>query len=135
VESIDFSVAYVFAEYRTFVLEHIRQIEGRPTSWIGRQLIVVTAGLAFFVKTRRMPLCTFHIDGAGIRRTTGKGALVVPWSKVIAIHRYSPGYFLGMAGGALPIPYRCLDEQQRARMDAFVSVREAELGGRENNDV
>jgi hypothetical protein len=128
-ESIDFAVTYAFAEYRKFVLEHIRHLRGRAPSWIGRQFIVAMAALAFLAKKRRMPRCAFHIDTAGIRRTTARGDLNVPWSSVTAIHRYSPGYLIEKVGGALPIPYRCLDENQRGQLEQLVVSREKELGG------
>jgi len=129
-ESIDFAVSYAFAEYRRFVLEHISHVRGRVPSWIGRQFIVGMAAPLFWIKKQRMPHCAFHIDAAGIRRTTAGGALNVPWSKVTAIHRYSPGYLIEKVGGALPIPYRCLTENQRGDFEQLVLLRERELSSR-----
>ena len=53
----------------------------------------------------------------------------VPWSKVIAIHRYSPGYLIEKVGGAFPIPYRCLTDNQRGDLERFIVLREEELSG------
>jgi RimJ/RimL family protein N-acetyltransferase len=127
-ESVDFAVSYVFAEHRKFVLEHIRHVRGHAPSWLARQFIVAFAALVFVAKKLRMPRCELHIDAAGIRRTTASGALNVPWSEVTAIHRYSPGYLIQVSGGALPIPYRCLNGDQRGRLDQLVLFRQGQLG-------
>lgn len=70
----------------------------------------------FLFKKRRMPSCSFRIDGGGIERSSRTGTLVRAWSDVAAVRRYRRGYLLLLDKGALPIPYRCLD---RGQSDAF----------------
>nr|WP_314540484.1 YcxB family protein [uncultured Massilia sp.] len=67
----------------------------------------------FLFKKWRMPSCSFRIDGAGIERTSRAGTFVRAWSDVAAVRRYRRGYLLLLDKGAVPIPYRCLDQTQQ----------------------
>ena len=135
---IRFSVSYHLGEYLSFVrelapVELPAQFEkrgkklGRISGAIVRALVPVAASIGFFFKKRRMPVCAFVIDGEGITRDTADGRLVLPWERVVAVYRFSQGYLVRSAKGAMPLPYRCLDADQRATLDALVDKRQGEL--------
>jgi hypothetical protein len=77
----------------------------------------------FYLKKRRMPVCEFVIDRQGIERTSRLGVLRRGWDEVVQVRRYSRGYLVAFAGGALPIPFRCLDAGQLERFRAFSLAR------------
>jgi hypothetical protein len=81
--------------------------------------VVLVGTPVFYMKTQRMPVCAFHIDAAGIARTTHDGELVRRWDEVKAVRRYRQGYLVIMADGAMPIPLRCLTAAQQERLRAF----------------
>jgi hypothetical protein len=85
--------------------------------------IALVAPPVFFLKKRRMPICEFRIDGRGIERTSRLGTLVRTWDEVRMVRRYSRGYLLMFARGGIPIPFRCLDENQLERMRALTVGR------------
>lgn len=135
---IRFSVSYHLGEYLSFVRELVpvelpAQFEkrgkklGRFSGAIVRALVPVAASIGFFFKKRRMPVCAFVIDEEGITRDTADGRLVLPWGRVVAVYRFSQGYVVRSAKGAMPFPYRCLDADQRACLDALIDKRKGEL--------
>jgi hypothetical protein len=85
--------------------------------------IAVFAPPIFFLKKRRMPVCEFRIDGHGIARTSRLGTFERTWDEVTMVRRYSRGYLLMFARGGIPIPFRCLDQQQQERLRAFTTGR------------
>jgi hypothetical protein len=70
----------------------------------------------FLFKQRRMPYCAFRIDGRGIERTSRNGSLLRPWSDIRMVRRYRRGYLILFARGAVPIPFRCMDQEQQATL-------------------
>jgi len=126
-QAVTFDVAYRFGEYRAFVLAHVRQVKGISPGYFSRALISGVAAIQFARKKRKMPSCSFRIDDDGITRATRLGSLVVPWRNVTSIYRYEPGYLVERGKGALPIPYRCISEQQRMRLEQLFRRRESEL--------
>ena len=125
--TVQFDVAYRFAEYREFGLAHLHHVRGSNPGLFGRLLFSAIAAVAFTLKKRKMPVCAFTIDDIGITRRTVGGELVVPWPSVTNIYRYTPGYLIEKGRGAMPIPFRCLDPEQRANLDALVHRREVEI--------
>jgi hypothetical protein len=86
-------------------------------------VISTTAAISFFFKKRRMPVCDFVIDEKQIKRTTAAGELVIPWSAVIAVHRYTSGFLVEKSGGAIPLPYRCFSAQALVAFTAMTGNR------------
>ena len=119
--SIQFSVSYSLSEYLSIVKEHLPvaiaehpRSKGKPRkqpSVFDRFLIVPLASVAFAFKKRRMPVCDFTISEQGIRRVTAMGELHVPWSEVVAVHRYSQGYLVAKKNGGIPLPHRCFTSE------------------------
>jgi hypothetical protein len=90
-------------------------------------LILLPAVIGFYFKKRVMPLCAFKIDANGIERTTNAGRYELPWDRVVAIHKYPQGTLIASATGAMPLPRRCLDASQLARLNELVDKRQAEI--------
>lgn len=78
----------------------------------------------FYFKRRRVQRCAFHIDAAGIRRTSRTGTLVRAWADIDGVRRYRQGYLLMMGRGGMPIPYRCLDRKQQATLRRWASFKQ-----------
>jgi hypothetical protein len=85
--------------------------------------IALIAPPVFFLKKRRMPLCEFRIDAHGIQRTSRLGTFEKTWDEVKMVRRYRRGYLLMFAKGGIPIPFRCLDQQQQERLRTFTTGR------------
>jgi hypothetical protein len=81
-----------------------------------RAWMLVLGTPIFLFKKRRMPACSFRIDGAGIERTSRTGTFARAWQDVTAVRRYRRGYLLTYDKGAVPIPLRCMDQGQ---LEAF----------------
>ena len=86
--------------------------------WIG-----LIAPPVFLLKKRRMPVCEFRIDGHGIERSSRLGILSKTWDDVKMVRRYERGYLLMFAKGGIPIPFRCLDQQQQERLRTYTTGR------------
>jgi hypothetical protein len=85
--------------------------------------IALIAPPVFFLKKRRMPLCEFRIDAHGIQRRSRLGTFEKTWDEVKMVRRYRRGYLLMFAKGGIPIPFRCLDQQQQERLRTFTTGR------------
>lgn len=118
---IRLTISYTLAEYLSFVLEHLHE----PPGMLSRALIVARGSLSFLIKQFKMPICDFLITDRYVRRTTNSGELLVPWSEVRAVHRYSRGFLVEKANGGLPLPYRCFTESERAEFERLVAKRTA----------
>ena len=116
---IEFSVSYRLREYLRFVTEHSFDTEEelRNTHGVKRKLLelvqMAIATVGFFYKMSRVGRCHFVIDSDGVSRRSKRGSGSVPWSRVKAIHTYSPGYLMELEHGAMPIPFRVLSARQR----------------------
>lgn len=85
--------------------------------------VVLVGTPVFYLKRRRMPLCSFRIDATGIARTARTGRLVRTWADIDGMRRYRQGYLLMMRRGGMPIPYRCLDREQQATLRRWASFK------------
>ena len=85
--------------------------------------VALVAPPVFLLKKRRMPVCEFRIDGRGIERTSRLGTVERTWDEVKMVRRYKRGYLLMFAKGAIPIPFRCLDQQQLEQMRTYTAGR------------
>ncbi len=135
--AVEFSVSYGFREYCQFCFDHIpHEFPDLKLGRVARVFISAWLLVAFTLKKSKMPVCDFRIDASGICRHTRLGLLNIAWPQVKAIHRYSTCYLVEKASGALPIPYRCLDQAQTSRLEALFQARERDLkGSPPNSDV
>jgi hypothetical protein len=116
---LKFSVHYKLFEYLDFVTENAFATEETLSTLTGLKkrflgvCIKVIASTMFLYKSFRVGTCHFHIDKSSISRRSKGGSGEVSWSKVKAVHKYSPGYLIELkSGGAMPIPVRVLSNQQ-----------------------
>ena len=141
-EPIEFEVSYQLGEYKSMVAEYIlfrhnrRRRDKSPDAQIASRLplsvrlaFAVFVPLVFRYKIRKVGRCTFLIDGEGVQRTSKLGTGRVPWPDVVTVHRLSGAYLVEKRKGALPLPYRCLDEQQKARLEEFLRLNEVAIEG------
>lgn len=129
--ALAFSVSYRLAEYLSFAREHaplvtqrVLTAKGKPVQTPSRfqgVALTIICSVAFFFKKRRMPICKFVITEDGIHRSAASRNLFVPWAEVMAVHRYSQGYFIEMYRGTMPLPFRCLGAQQVSALDALIA--------------
>jgi len=128
---IAFSVSYSLREYLSFVRDYLpdglaemaAQGKSRGVSArVVRPFALVGAAVAFFFKKRRMPVCDFTIDEAGIRRATRDGVLVIPWNEVRRVYRYTEGYLVREHRGAVALPYRCFSPDMKANMERLIAA-------------
>ena len=126
---IRLSICYTLAEYLSFVRDHLPALLAsraggktyKPPGVLSRALIVAGASLSFVIKKCKMPICDFLITDQYIRRTTTTGEVIVPWSEVRAVHRYSQGFLVEKANSGMPLPYRCFTTSERADFDRLVA--------------
>ncbi|MFP5390796.1 MAG: YcxB family protein [Gammaproteobacteria bacterium] len=128
--SIQFNVRYSLGEYTLFMWQHSSYLIRRrkfsgPAAWWMAARSTWSAAFNFFVQRRSRHVYEFTVDDHGVVRTNSAGVTLVPWSDVIAIRRYTGGFMMVLQRGTLPIPYRCLDEQQKAVMGSFAETLRA----------
>jgi hypothetical protein len=85
--------------------------------------VALIAPPVFFLKKRRMPVCEFRIDGHGIARASRLGTFERTWNEVKMVRRYERGYLLMFAKGGIPIPFRCLNQQQLEQLRGYTAGR------------
>lgn len=133
-QTIEFSVRYTLDEYLSFVAEHAlvvineqRAAKGKAPlaflTWWTRSMIWALATPAFLYKRHKVGECRFTIDAQQVARTAKGGAMSVPWSEVVAVHRYSQGWLVAKANGAMPLPLRCMTPLQIAEFSQFLQSR------------
>ena len=116
----EISVSYTLDEHLSFVRDHLPTMlrgKAHPPPW----LISATVSLAFAIKKLQMPVCDFSIDDQRIRRRTARGELNVPWSEVIAVHRYSQGFLVERTRGSMGLPYRSFNAEQVAQFESMLA--------------
>ena len=135
-DPITISVSYGLGEYLSVVRDHMPAMmeemiaEGklkRMPSKLWYPFLLIIPMFAFFYKKHRVGDCEFVIDEQGVRRTARDGTMMVPWSKFIAVRRYSRCFLLDKgAKGAMPLPYRCFSPEQMVAMEGFIAAFEAQ---------
>lgn len=131
--SVAFEVSYRLGEYLAFLRARVATVMGerapqpaRTPSKLENMLVwcvlSVFGSVAFLYKVPRVGRCRFLIDGAQISRQSRKGDLIVPWSDVIAVHRYPFGYLISKASGSLPVPLRVLTSEQQQTLEGIIAA-------------
>ena len=128
-EALHFFVRYSLSEYVSFMWQHggflIRRRRVRwPASFLLRLRSTLSAGLNFVLLGRGRRTYEFTIDAHGIVRTSG-GVTLIEWADVAAVRTYSRGFMMVLKRGTLPIPFRCLSQQQTATMRDLAAARHA----------
>jgi hypothetical protein len=132
------SVVYRLGEYMAVLRESLpsrviayEQARGRlgdgRLKWSSRLALAVLLPLigppVFWRKKRCMPVCRFTIDATGLVRETRAGTLRIDWQDVVAVHRLAGAWLVDKGRGALPLPYRCFSEPQRAAFERLLLSR------------
>jgi YcxB-like protein len=134
--AIQLSIVYSLREYLVIVREKTSQMvrddfarKGKPFRSIDKMLmsmgISLVAPPVFFLKKRKMPVCEFVIDESGISRAAGGATYRTPWAKVKNVNRLKTAYLVELESGAMPLPYRCFPDGDRAAFEGI--LRDANL--------
>jgi len=126
-DALHFFVRYSLREYTSFMWQHggflIRRRRVRwPASLFLRLKSTFGAALNFVLLGRGRRTYEFTIDEHGIVRTSG-GVTLIGWDDVAAVRTYSRGFMMVLKRGTLPIPFRCLSQQQVATMRDLAAAR------------
>ena len=130
---VAFEVSYRLGEYLAFLRARVATVLGEHTSQPGRTpsklenmlvwcVLSVFGSVAFLCKVPRVGRCRFLIDGSQISRESRRGNLVVPWSDVVAVHRYPFGYLISKVKGSIPVPLRVLSSDQRQTLEEIIAT-------------
>jgi hypothetical protein len=128
--SLHFWVRYSLMEYIRFMWEHGGYlIRRRRIHWpMGLYLRIKStiAAAAHFVLLRRgQRTYEFTIDQHGIVRTSDTGVTLIGWDDVARIRTYTNGFMMVLKRGTLPIPFRCLSENEVDAMKGIAAARAA----------
>jgi hypothetical protein len=130
------TVRYQFWEYVSVVMDYLPfeltarkqrvpvRAVSEPTERAGlgaRLLMSVLAAVVFPYKLARVGECTFRFSSEGMSRKSRNGTLALSWNEVERVYRFSRAYLFAKAGGAMPVPYRCLATSDRARLEALLA--------------
>jgi hypothetical protein len=136
---ISFHVSYRLGEYLSLVTSHLaadlkrRKIEqGKKLRWYDLPILKGTLYLLappiFLFKVLRVGACDFKFDDTGIVRNSKSGEVVVPWTKVEAIHEYPAGYLFAKGNGAMPVPLRVLTTEQLVQLKRYIAQHRERVG-------
>lgn len=126
---LQFSVIYRRSEYVSIVREylHLELIKRaaakgkpyQPPGLLSRWCSSAILSAIFMQKRRQMPVNDFSIDAEKIVRLNQRGEISVAWQDIVTIYRFQQGYLLMDKKGGLPIPYRCLTEEQKQQLEVI----------------
>ncbi len=125
---IRFTARYRLKEYLSWVQDHLLVVlreRGKPVDRItpGHRLMLrLVLGPMFFYKKWRVGDCRFELDAQGLKRVTRGRPVTLAWRDATAIHRYGSAYLVTTARGAMPLPYRCFSETERARLERWLAA-------------
>jgi hypothetical protein len=122
--ALHFLVRYTLAEYTGFMWQHAgflirRRRVGPINSAYLRLKSTLMAAVHFILLRRGSRTYEMTIDFHGIVRVSDSGVTLIAWRDVRAIRRYQNGFLMILARGTLPIPYRCLNQDDIAGMRGF----------------
>jgi hypothetical protein len=112
--------AYAVAARRLNCKPHEITEKPDPIGWVSEASLRFIATFAFAYKSRRVGECDFSFDPSGISRRSKSGTVHLPWTRVERTYKLSRGYLFAMADGGMPLPYRCLNDDERARLDVLL---------------
>jgi hypothetical protein len=121
--AIRFEVSYRLGEYRQFALDHLGRMAKKPPGLLMQALVSILVVPSFLFKSAKVGRCSFTIDDEGLVRRSSMGELRIPSAEITAVHRYTRGFLVEKRQGAVPIPYRCLDAEQRRALETWASRR------------
>jgi len=126
-------VRYKLAEYIAFMWQHggfliRRRRIGWPASLYMRIKSTASAAMHFILLRRGRRTYEFTIDEHGIVRTSDSGVTLIEWGDVSAIRTYPRGFMMVLKRGTLPIPFRCLRNEDAEAMRCLAAARKSDAG-------
>jgi hypothetical protein len=112
---IRISVALQLREYLDFRWANARSKKTRI-----RLADTVAGTLWYYLRMRHASASAIDIDEQQIRRSGADGISVWSWRDVREVRPYPTGYLLRLPEISMPIPYRLLNADQRARFRAMI---------------
>ena len=128
--ALHFLVRYTLGEYIGFMWQHAgylirRRRVGRISSGYLRVKSTFTAALHFILLRRGSRTYEMTIDAHGIVRVSDSGVTLIGWDDVRLIRRYRNGFLMVLKRGTLPIPYRCLQQDEITALRGFATSLKA----------
>lgn len=122
--ALHFLVRYTLGEYIGFMWQHAgylirRRRVGRINSHYLRVKSTFMAALHFILLRRGSRTYEMTIDPHGIVRVSDSGVTLIGWDDVRLIRRYRNGFLMVLKRGTLPIPYRCLQQEEITALRGF----------------
>ena len=98
---------------------------GQPKriTWPMKGLLIAVGSVAFLYKASTAGTCRFKISSASIERSSKGGTLQTAWPEVISVLRLSSAYLVQKSNGAMPIPFRCMGQEQIAEFEQFAGSK------------
>jgi hypothetical protein len=124
---LHFLVRYTLGEYIGFMWQHAgwlirRRRVGRFNSRYLRIKSTFMAALHFILLRRGSRTYEMTIDAHGIVRVSDSGVTLIGWDDVRLIRRYRNGFLMVLQRGTLPIPYRCLQQEEITALRGFATT-------------
>ena len=128
--ALHFLVRYTLGEYTGFMWQHAgylirRRRVGRINSHYLRIKSTFMAALHFILLRRGSRTYEMTIDQHGIVRVSDSGVTLIGWDDVRLIRRYRNGFLMILKRGTLPIPYRCLQQDEITALRGFATSLKA----------
>lgn len=125
--ALHFLVRYTLWEYIVFMWQHAgwlirRRRVGRVNGGYLRIKSTLTAALHFILLRRGSRTYEMSIDEHGIVRVSDSGVTLIGWGDVRLIRRYRNGFLMVLKRGTLPIPYRCLNQDEISALRGFATT-------------
>ena len=126
---IRFTVSYGLREYLAILADFLPGAlseRGRPCERLNfgsRLALAAVVTPMFGYKKLRIGDCSFVINAEGLTRDSRSGPLVVPWRKVLRVHRLKSAYLIQKDTGMMPLPYRCFTAAERQRLERWAGER------------
>lgn len=89
--------------------------------WATKTLTKCIASGAFFYKVSRVGDCRFTFSDTGLVREAKNGRMQVPWPEITRVFRLPTAFLFAKAKGAMPVPYSCMSEQERAVLEQLLA--------------
>lgn len=101
----------------TYAQTHGGAAEGFVAHWLTNRFL----SLMLFYKRLRLGTCRFIVSEDGMTRSSKMGTKSVSWPEVQRVSECSVAYLIELEKGAMPIPFRCMNVEQRESFDALVA--------------
>jgi hypothetical protein len=95
----------------------------KKMTWLTKSLLFTVGSVAYFYKVIVVGKCSFTINADGVKRMSKGGTLNADWSEVVEVLKLSGVYLIQKANGAMPIPFRCMTNEECAEFERFAGSK------------